>query len=655
MSANVPGVRAPLQPQDVKDFQIKQLRRRYKDAKETTNDRKIVFEFALVPSDPDFPFEMDALQCVLGIPSDYPRPGRPTLRVNNVEMKRGFQINIEQGFDEIVARHVNKTLLNLVNELDKRLADFLSRPMSETVKLQRNGASIQPQKASISQQMPAREIQIAAIDLYTSEQKTSASAKRQADIRQLIARMGKLPHFKQSPDGQTFTLPFDPPKKSEIPVSLCNYNTIRLCVPELYNLLPCTVEFPGDKDAAVERVERAFERHCEAESQGTLLAHVNYLNQHLKTMASSLPLRPAPSSKTVAVESTTPALVDPPSTLAQSTAGESDQSHIQVIPRPPEWTVPDQQDDSGSEDTLDSDSEDGHKFEDENSQQQATSATTDLSDRGLIFTLPGLELFGIELLELDVLNLTVKCERCKTHEDISKLKNNMPKSLDCSKCGSHMTAGFRMDLLHAHAVRAGFLDLTACTVVDMLPSAFIPTCSECSTRHTSSQCLSVRGDSTTTFCRECHKKMTFSIPEVKFLLASVASLKSSRTTGPRKPKESLGIVAGQELARRGKCKHYSKSYRWFRFSCCSKVFPCDRCHDEQSTHVNEHANRMLCGFCSREQNFRPDDCGVCHAALTGKKGSGFWEGGKGTRDPARMSRKDPRKYKRRHGTLPRGA
>lgn len=42
---------------------------------------------------------------------------------------------------------------------------------------------------------------------------------------------------------------------------------------------------------------------------------------------------------------------------------------------------------------------------------------------------------------------------------------------------------------------------------------------------------------------------------------------------------------------------------------------------------------------SREQNFRPEDCGICHAVLVGKRGHGFWEGGKGTRDRARMSRK----------------
>jgi hypothetical protein len=52
------------------------------------------------------------------------------------------------------------------------------------------------------------------------------------------------------------------------------------------------------------------------------------------------------------------------------------------------------------------------------------------------------------------------------------------------------------------------------------------------------------------------------------------------------------------------------------------------------------------GFCSREQNYRPESCGICKNVLVGKAGSGFWEGGKGTRDKVKMSRKDPRKYKR---------
>ena len=44
-------------------------------------------------------------------------------------------------------------------------------------------------------------------------------------------------------------------------------------------------------------------------------------------------------------------------------------------------------------------------------------------------------------------------------------------------------------------------------------------------------------------------------------------------------------------------------------------------------------------MCSREQRYRPEDCGVCHANLVGRRSTGFWEGGEGTRDRKRMSRK----------------
>ena len=222
--------------------------------------------------------------------------------------------------------------------------------------------------------------------------------------------------------------------------------------------------------------------------------------------------------------------------------------------------------------------------------------------------------------------------------DINNLRDKSQKSESCKKCAMPLSVGFRRELMHTNSVRAGYLDLEGCTVVDMLPSHFLPTCSECSTTHPSPGVVSVRGESTMAICRECHRKMSFKIPEIKFLLVSAAP-RANRAPVRKKPKESLGIVAGQELPRRGRCSHYSKSYRWFRFSCCSKVFACDRCHDEASDHPNEHANRMICGFCSREQNYRPEDCGICHSSVVKKAGSGFWEGGKGTRDKSRMSRK----------------
>jgi len=41
---------------------------------------------------------------------------------------------------------------------------------------------------------------------------------------------------------------------------------------------------------------------------------------------------------------------------------------------------------------------------------------------------------------------------------------------------------------------------------------------------------------------------------------------------------------------------------------------------------------MICGLCSREQNYRPEDCRFCGNAFLAKKLSHYWEGGKGTRD-----------------------
>jgi hypothetical protein len=59
---------------------------------------------------------------------------------------------------------------------------------------------------------------------------------------------------------------------------------------------------------------------------------------------------------------------------------------------------------------------------------------------------------------------------------------------------------------------------------------------------------------------------------------------------------------------------------------------------------------MICGWCSREQNYAVEACGFCGRSVIGKKGRGFWEGGKGTRDKTRMSRKDKRKFRRVGGS-----
>ena len=39
----------------------------------------------------------------------------------------------------------------------------------------------------------------------------------------------------------------------------------------------------------------------------------------------------------------------------------------------------------------------------------------------------------------------------------------------------------------------------------------------------------------------------------------------------------------------------------FRFPCCGKTYPCDVCHDDKEDHEMKFANRMICGFCCKEQ------------------------------------------------------
>lgn len=640
----------PQPKEDARTFQIGQIKRRFSPETSETEDADI-FKFNLKPSDPDFPFDLETLSCVLSVPKAYPQQ-RPTLKIANKEIPRGFQINIERGFSTICSENPSTTLLGIMNRLDRQLEAILSGEMTETIKIvahrprtapvpsSRKKATVQP---TTTQSTPRQ-----SIPTHSNEAKANARTRRAVDTRQLEARFGRVPAFQKSNDGLRYTLPLESPKKATWPAPIQALRIFTLIVPELYPLEPPSLVLDSDSNEA-RNVEAAFSARSTESS--TLTQLINLLTINLKEMATvkQLPVEPDATVRAADIATVRP-LVTPSSNAPASsafTAEVSDRPHIQFIPRPPEWDIH-ENDGSGS----DSDSDSYDTGDDTEASVEDNVYSTAPIERGILLSFPNLELHGVELMEVTLLGITIKCDRCKDTMDIDRLRSitpesTAPRSESCKKCANHLSIGFRADMIHANSVRAGYLDLDGCTIVDMLPSTFTPTCAECSVPYPG--VVSVRGENTIAICRECHKKMTFRIAEVKFLQVSAVNIRASRTPA-RKPKEKLGIVAGTELPRRGRCTHYAKSYRWFRFSCCNKVFACDRCHDEAEEHPNEHANRMLCGYCSREQNYRPEDCGICHAVLIGKRGRGFWEGGKGTRDKARMSRKDPRKYKRIGGS-----
>ncbi|KAM3559269.1 hypothetical protein ARSEF4850_004200 [Beauveria asiatica] len=644
------------QLENPRGYQLGQVQKRYSPKETITSNGGTSLAFKMTPSDPDFPFELAHLHCDLLVPKEYPAK-RPVLRVTNKDIPRGFSINVEKGWDKLAEEKKDSTLLSLINALDKNLEAFLSEQKVDTVKLvtfkdtrhleqeRENKEAASTSKAVVQ---PVAAFKNPPPKPYVPDKRHSreeiavAKERRAQEVRQLEARMGRLPLYRRSADGVVFTLPLEPKKKADLPEGLRCVNNIHLIVPLLYPLQDIRVQLNEADAKDAEPVQDLFAQRAADQKQINIMGHVNYLAQNLHLLAKMAQLNAAKAEIPQP-----PQEINVGETRENSSVVDSDteKSHIQYISRPPEWTMGN---DSGSSEEEETSSSDDGGAEREKGEEMSSIAAFDAPEHGTMISFPSIELHGLELLQVSLVSLTIKCDRCRTLNDLTGIKPGIEKAGSCKKCAAAFSAKYNAQYVHEHSCRAGFIDLSGCKVADMLPSTFVPTCERCSTP--SHGLVSVRGETTTNVCRECHSKFTFKIPDVKFLFITPGTLPPP-TSGPKRKTEKLGLHAGEPLPNRGACTHYRKSYRWFRFSCCNKVFSCDRCHEEAQDHPNEWANRMICGWCSREQNYAVDECKFCGRGVIGKKGRGFWEGGKGTRDQRMMSRKDPRKFKR-IGTQP---
>ncbi|KAL9094968.1 MAG: hypothetical protein Q9165_002918 [Trypethelium subeluteriae] len=472
------------QLEDPREFQIGQIRRRFGPSEQADGDA-LALTFKMTPSDPDFPFDITALECKLSVPSAYPENGHPRLRILNKEMGRGFQINVEKGFDDLFSSNPNATLLGLMNRLDQQLERLLSMEKADTVKLVPNTRPVVSVAESLRQGSPAVQTEstssTAPMPLepqYTPEQKQAAQMKREADVRQLEARMGRFPLFQKHSDGISFIVPIEPRKRSDLPVPLQAIKQVNLIVPVLYNLHPCRIELEGVSKEAAINVEKAFELKATEIREATLLSLINNLTQNIHVMATTVSKETStedPDISQLTIEREQVKSDEDVSSIFKVTGEDDDRGHIKIIPRPPEWTTAGEDSDSSSGSYMsDSESESGGEEETSGEDKTISNAPTTV-ERGVMVSFPFLELHGIELLELVSLSITIKCERCKDTKDINNLKNNANgdasgmRSESCKKCANPFEVGYRMDLMHANSVRAGYLDLEGCTVVDMLP------------------------------------------------------------------------------------------------------------------------------------------------------------------------------------------
>lgn len=134
------------------------------------NDQSIYISFIVTPSDPDFPFDLDALKVSLCVPKDYPykKEALSTIYVLNDEIPRGFAVNVELGYKKIasLANGIEqdniirlqkendedpenevgielvegKGLLSQIKTLDKYLEAFLRQEKRKTIKIVKGAA-----------------------------------------------------------------------------------------------------------------------------------------------------------------------------------------------------------------------------------------------------------------------------------------------------------------------------------------------------------------------------------------------------------------------------------------------------------------------------------------------------------------------------------
>ena len=473
-----------VQAEDPRAFQINQLRRRFSPT-ETEEDGGTALAFQLIPSDPDFPFEMAGLECVLHVPSSYATEGKPRLDVKNQEMGPEWRTRVQKGFARLVAGMPSGTLLGLMKELDKRLEGLLTDREEERITIVPNfvPGTTAPQRQAVRpnqerrSERTVRNTTTKPLERYTTAQTEAARQRRETETRQLEARLGRAPLYSKSSDGIAYILPITPRKHKDLPVPLQVLKSVKLFVPLLYPLEHCRVELQGLNREAAAATEKAFESKARDSKEISLMGHVNYVAQNMHVLAIDAAEELKANEETNLLDSD-PIQVGESAVegnTEQDKGGEDDRTHVKFIPRPPEWSTGFEEDDGSESDYSDSyDSDEESTDEDANGVALPTvpeaAAPTEAPERGISLSFPSLELYGIELLELTSLCITIKCERCKDTMDISNLRDKTQKPESCKKCAMPLSVGFkRRELMHMNMARAGYLDLEGCTVVDMLP------------------------------------------------------------------------------------------------------------------------------------------------------------------------------------------
>ena len=388
--------------------------------------------------------------------------------------------------------------------------------------------------------------------------------------------------------------------------------------------------------------------------EGTLLERVNLLDENLETlltMPAATVIKMVRGSKREGGTGNKTGIAIRPDLANKN--GEGNERGKELKGEKDENTV----NDDGEPDIFGYSSSSDEDFAHSSDEEDAVDGGSAVGPKreGTEIVFPDIDMIGIALCEVMSLNIVFQCGRCKAAHTFHNLqsaeygKQSKPRAELCGKCDMPLMVAFRKQFLHSMCNIAGYLDVEGGKVMDLLPSTYSAICESCNAVAPPFKNMDM-GAKRMVICRNCHAKLFLKIELFDFVLLSTQTLgtEAKNTTraklGPTPTKQKLNLTGGEPLPNHGACQHYRKSTRWFRFTCCQRVFACDKCHDAEMQHPCELASRMICGYCSREQRFSPK-CHYCQHDYVHKT-TRFWEGGKGVRDRKLMSHKDKRKHKR---------
>ncbi|KAI8149743.1 hypothetical protein BJV82DRAFT_549862 [Fennellomyces sp. T-0311] len=712
-----------------KETELAQLERRYRSTfkKVSENEDCTIVRVSFPPSDPDFPFELDSLQLQIRIPARYPKEPCSVI-VMNTDIPRGFAFNLEKGFDTYTAQ-TTATLVRQMGWLDKNMETLLQQEPATTMRFVSSVPKPKPdepedsliapalpdefvaaaaataaavtasssrstqndtkeskavEKVAPSGRQPSRQLDAEATPFFTSAQLSEASQKRERELNQLQARFRTSHKILRNDHVETvvqLVLDLNDPDFSYR--DLFNKELkVKYHVPVQYPLLPCTIEVENKALGSDEArdISYAFAEHAE-KSDGTLFQNLNWLNRNLETILRHPPERPWEVEEQDSANEADVSDNDAPRLAHQIKPGrplvydDEERSRVIVVDDPsflrPADFEPSSSTAPPAEDLVEQPIPGSSSANDEPEQASSSTQPQPTVRKGTEIFLHNYRLDNVTLFRCHVLNMVVKCSRCKTMVNIDGLvpkdpfravntknytKNERWES--CSKCQNMLGVKFFSELMHQNSNKLGLLQVSGCTPFDIMPSTYIGACAACMEEPPNGFHLAPHEYPVTKNCFGCHTPLTMGLGDFRFIQvgqdngerfeANEAQVAKAVMKRKKKRKEQA-LVVGESLPQQGTCEHYHKSKRWFRFPCCSKLYPCDVCHDSNEDHVYELARRHVCGICSREQAIKPT-C-VCGYEFERSHGNRrFWEGGLGTRSVTLMSRKDPHKHRGQHKT-----